>query len=310
MIDRYLYGTVDRISPEAPVPVIRLRQEDNRLGGAGNVGLNLRALGARVQLAGAIGQDANGEQLRNLLREHGIGDELLLADPGRQTTVKTRVVSQNQQLLRADREDTHDLPAELTDRLLTDLDGHLASAEPHLLLLQDYNKGVLSEAVIRGSLECAHARGVLTAVDPKDHNFWAYRKVTLFKPNLREMQQQVDFALRPTPVDLDRAAALLFDRLGCARVMITLSEHGIYVNDGQRSEILPTAARRIADVSGAGDSVISVAACGLAAGLPLREIARLANLAGAQVIAQPGVVPVDRAELERAAASGAQEASQ
>ena len=300
MIDRYLSGRVDRISPEAPVPVIRLGEEENRLGGAGNVALNLWALGARTGLAGAIGTDDNARVLRGLLTDLTIDDRLLLDDADRCTTVKTRVMAQGQQLLRADREDTHDLDGPTTDRLLTGLTDVLAGGTMDVLLLQDYNKGVLTERVIDEAIRAARAHGVRVVVDPKAANFWAYRRVDLFKPNLREIQQQLDFPVTPVLPDLDRAATHIFERLDCAAVMITLSEHGIYVHDGSRSEILPTAARRVADVSGAGDSVIAVAACGLAAGMPLRDIARLANLAGEQVIAKSGVVPVDPDALQRA----------
>ncbi len=300
MIDRYLSGRVDRISPEAPVPVIRLGAEENRLGGAGNVALNLWALGAETGLAGAIGGDDNALLLRRILTEHAIDGSLLLDDPDRCTTVKTRLMAQGQQLLRADREDTHDLSAAMTERLLAAVGKLLSGTSVDVLLLQDYNKGVLTEALITGAIELAREHGVRVVVDPKATNFWTYQRVDIFKPNLREIQQQVDFPVTPVLADLDRAAAFIFDRLGTRAVMITLSEHGIYVHDGTTSEILPTAARRVADVSGAGDSVIAVAACGLAAGMPLRDIARLANLAGEQVIAKSGVVPVNLAALTQA----------
>ena len=297
MLDRYLSGRVERISPEAPVPVLRYEREEDRLGGAGNVGLNLVALGARTALAGVTGADDNADRLGQALRENGIGTSALVRDARRPTTVKTRVIAQNQQLLRVDRESTENLTGEVEEALLGELALLLRPGAPNLVLLQDYNKGVLTPTVIERTLALSHEAGIAVAVDPKAANFWLYRGVDLFKPNLREIQQQCDFPVRPDVSSLDRAAAEIFDRLGCRNVMITLSEYGIYYHDGTRSGIEPTQARRIADVSGAGDTVISVAACGLAAGMSLQEVAHLANLAGAQVIAKPGVVAVDAAEL-------------
>ncbi|MCP9235427.1 bifunctional heptose 7-phosphate kinase/heptose 1-phosphate adenyltransferase [Lewinella sp. JB7] len=299
MIDRYLSGRVDRISPEAPVPVISMERVENRLGGAGNVAVNLRALGVRAGLAGAVGDDENAKLFGTLLNDHGIPDDLLIPESGRLSTVKTRIISQDQQLLRIDREHTNDLLSASVDRLIEAVRRQIDGEGCDLVLLQDYNKGVLTVNAIERLIAMAADRNIPTAVDPKHRNFWAYRGVQLFKPNLREMQQQVDFPIRPTLADLDRAAALVFERLNCRQVMITLSEHGIYTHDGSHSQIHPTHARRIADVSGAGDTVISVAASGIAAGMSLTAAARLANLAGAQVIARPGVVAVDLAELRR-----------
>ncbi|THH41599.1 bifunctional heptose 7-phosphate kinase/heptose 1-phosphate adenyltransferase [Neolewinella litorea] len=300
MVDRYLYGSVTRISPEAPVPVVRYLKQEDRPGGAANVALNLAALGVRAGVAGAVGEDEGAGVLGCLLRERSVDTSLLQRDADRVTTLKTRVISQSQQLLRVDRETTEDLRQDTADRLLECIGAHLTDNPCDLIILQDYNKGVLTAEVIRRVLEMAANHDILTAVDPKERHFWSYRGVGLFKPNLREIQQQCDFAVRPVLEDLDRAAAQLFQRLECRSVMITLSEHGIYAHDGTRSAIHPTHARRIADVSGAGDTVISVAACGLAAGMSLSDSARLANLAGAQVIALPGVVSVDLPALRAA----------
>jgi rfaE bifunctional protein kinase chain/domain len=300
MIDRYLDGRVDRISPEAPVPVMLLGKEENRLGGAANVALNLRALGAEVMLAGALGQDDNTTHFRQLLVENAISGELLLEDPSRPTTVKTRLVAQGQQLLRVDREETHPISEAIVAQLLAAVETALESKTIDLVLLQDYNKGILTEALIAGVIDLCEQHQVLSAVDPKKENFWSYRGVSLFKPNLREIQAQCDFSVLPQLDSLDRAARHIFEKTEAKNVMITLSEHGIYVHDGTQSAIFPTHARDVADVSGAGDTVISVAACALAAGMPLGEIARLANLAGAQVIAKSGVVAVDLSELREA----------
>ena len=300
MIDRYLHGTVDRISPEAPVPVIRLGREDNRLGGAANVALNVKALGSVPLLAGLVGADDNATLFRQLLAEEGIATDLLLTDPDRCTTVKTRVISQGQQLLRADREDTHPAPSSVTDRLLETIRERIEAGAVDLVLFQDYNKGVLTPSFIENLLAVTQGQGspIPTVVDPKKDNFWAYRGVTLLKPNLREIQQQLDRPLPPTRAALDAAARdLIFPRSRAQNLMVTLSEHGIYINDGQDSNLFPTDAKTVADVSGAGDTVVSIAACGLASGMPLPDIARWSNRAGAQVIARSGVVPVDLAAL-------------
>ncbi|WP_116105421.1 bifunctional heptose 7-phosphate kinase/heptose 1-phosphate adenyltransferase [Lewinella sp. IMCC34191] len=299
MLDRYLQGRVDRISPEAPVPVLRFLQQEDRLGGAGNVAINLVALGAKATAAGVCGDDDNGTLLRDALSAREIG-AMLVRDAHRPTTVKTRIIAQDQQLLRIDRESTDDIGPDAERNLLTSVREGIKGGEVDLIILQDYNKGVLSPEIINKVTDLAQEAGIPVAVDPKAANFWRYTEVDLFKPNLREIQQQCGFALTPDTASLDRAAGLLFDRLGCKRIMITLSEHGIYTHDGRRSDIHPTRAQRIADVSGAGDTVISVAACAMAMGLDLQASARLANLAGAQVIAQPGVAAVDRAALEKA----------
>lgn len=297
MIDRYLDGRVERISPEAPVPVMRLGNEDNRLGGAANVALNLKALGAEPLLAGLVGDDENGKIFRALLGEYGLSDELIVTDPSRCTTVKTRLVASGQQLLRVDREDTHDVEGAAAGALKEALRSKFVPGKVDLLLLQDYNKGVLNIHTIDMALDLAAEYNKDSVVDPKNHNFWSYHGCSLFKPNLREIQQQCDFPVAPTLESLNLAATHIFEKLGCEKVMITLSEHGIYIHDGTTSAIYPTDARKVRDVSGAGDTVISVAACGLAAGMPLPDITRLANRAGAQVIAQSGVVAVNKEEL-------------
>ena len=301
MLDRYLNGQVNRISPEAPVPVMLLGTEDNRLGGAANVAFNLQALGATVLLAGIVGADENGLLFRRLLEEQGLTTEFVFTDGDRPTTVKTRLMAGGQQLMRVDREVTTPVAGFAQDALLTTIHTAFNKRKLDLVLFQDYNKGVLHEAFTSRLLQLCQRHQIPTAVDPKRDDFWSFKGCTLFKPNLREIQQQLDYPIEPTKESLDAAAADIFTRLECKSVLITLSEHGIYVHDGQSSWVHPTNARDVADVSGAGDTVISVAACGLAAGMSLTDIAKLANLAGAQVIAKRGVVAVDLAALREAA---------
>lgn len=297
MIDRYLHGRVDRISPEAPVPVLNLGEEDNRLGGAANVALNLKAMGATPLLAGLVGDDENGEIFRKLMAENDLSDELIVTDPSRCTTVKTRLVAGGQQLLRVDREDTHDMQGAAAGAMEGLMEARLRNGSVDLLLLQDYNKGVLTPNTIERILSLGNRYAIDSVVDPKKANFWSYVECGLFKPNLREIQQQCDFPVEATLASLDLAATRIFEQLDCGAVMITLSEHGIYIHDKTTSAIYPTDARKVRDVSGAGDTVISVAACGLAAGMELGDIAKLANRAGAQVIAKSGVVAVDASLL-------------
>jgi rfaE bifunctional protein kinase chain/domain len=299
MIDRYTNGSVDRISPEAPVPVVRLTGQEDRLGGAANVALNLKALGATPYLCSVIGADDNGNQLRSLLPDIQLSDRGLFQSHERRTTVKSRVIAGNQHLLRVDAEDTHALSATEQENLLHLVVDLLEQKEIHAILFQDYNKGVLSYPVIRAIILEAIKRDIPTAVDPKFDNFWSYKHVTLFKPNLKEIRAQMPFEVQPTLEDLNKAANHLRSKLGNPYSLVTLSERGIYLNNRGEGQTIPTYPRSITDVCGAGDTVFAVAGLGLSLGMPLEEIARLSNLAGGQVCEYVGVVPVDRAQLEQ-----------
>lgn len=300
MLDRYLTGTVSRISPEAPVPVVLQRGMEDRLGGAANVALNIRALGGHPILCSVVGNDADGGIFQALLPQHGISPEGLLRSSQRRTTVKTRVLGNNQQMLRIDQEDTGDITPEETGALVQIVRNLLDSGKIKAVIFQDYNKGVLTPDLIESLINLASERGVLTTVDPKKANFFAYRNVDLFKPNLKEIRDSAPFPVQTDPDSLANASDYLRNRLNNRLTMITLSEKGLYLDAGDGDgRIYPTVARNIADVSGAGDTVISVATLGLAAGLSLETIAVLSNLSGGQVCEFPGVVPVDRAILER-----------
>jgi rfaE bifunctional protein kinase chain/domain len=297
MVDRYLSGAVDRISPEAPVPVVRLEKTDNRLGGAANVAMNIKALGATPYLASVIGADEYAAVLLDLLPANGLNSRGIAKSPSRLTTVKTRVMAGGQQLLRVDRENTEDLDKTAAAQLLAIVREILDNRAIHVIIFQDYNKGVLSYEVIRGVILEAIKRDIPTVVDPKYKNFWAYKHVTLFKPNLKEVRAQSPKEVRPTPDSLRKAAEHIHAKLGNHHTMITLSERGLYYHSQGRSEIVPTQPRLIADVCGAGDTVVSVAALGLALGLDMRQTAVLANLAGGQVCERLGVVHVDKQQL-------------
>ncbi len=299
MLDRYLRGKVDRVSPEAPVPVVNLQSAENRLGGAANVALNIQAMGAQAILCSVIGKDVDGQLFADLLPQSNIASHYLFNSDSRPTTVKTRVIAANQHLLRVDRESTMDLNSTEEEGLLNNILSAMDHHKIDLLLLQDYNKGVLSLALLQKVQTEAQKRNIPIAVDPKFSNFFEYKNATLFKPNLKEIQEALGQTIAPQKEALDQAVALLKNKLPHQYTLITLSEKGIYWNDGNSSEVMPTQARNISDVCGAGDTVISVAALGLAAGLSIREISRLSNLAGGQVCESVGVVPVNRLQLEK-----------
>ena len=294
MIDRYIEGCIERISPEAPVPVLNFQHEENRLGGAANVALNLKALGAEVHICSVIGQDDNGEELLDILERRGFSIDSIVRSTDRQTTVKTRVIAANQHVLRVDREDKFDLNNIEKSNLLSGIERLIENQEIDIILLQDYNKGVLSQKVIEKTLQLAKQYDVLTSVDPKKKNFLAYKGVDLFKPNLSEVKEQLPFDIKPSIEDLNRADLFLRDKLGHKLSLITLSEHGVYLSDGKKSVICPTQARSIVDVCGAGDTVISVASLIMHFEKDLKHLGFLANLAGGQVCEKVGVVPIDK----------------
>lgn len=298
MIDRYLTGSVNRISPEAPVPVVLHQTTEDRLGGAANVALNILALGSTPILCSVIGKDEAGIQLKNnILPENNITSEGLVFSDTRRTTVKTRILGNNQQMLRIDSEDTYNLNAAEQENLWTKIRELLTTRPIRAIILQDYNKGVLVPGLIETVLKEARKAGILTAVDPKKVNFFAYQGVDLFKPNLKEIRDSAPFSVQPTLESLREAAQFLNEQLKNRLTMITLSEKGLFLDDTKEARVYPTVARNVADVSGAGDTVISIATLAMVAGLPLETIATLSNLAGGQVCEFPGVVPVDRAIL-------------
>lgn len=299
MIDRYQMGKVSRISPEAPVPVVHLQQSEDRLGGAANVALNIHALGANPILCSVVGCDDDGARFIDLLSKQGLSSRGIFRSTERMTTVKTRVIAQNQHLLRVDQEMTQDLSITEASAFLKQVREILDSREIHLILFQDYNKGVLSQYVISDLLLEAIRNDIKTAVDPKYRNFWSYKHVNLFKPNLKEVRDCLETPVEPTLESLQAASGQINHRIGNAITLITLSEKGLYLNAQNKHAIYPTQERIIADVCGAGDTVISVAGLGLAAGLDLDTIAILSNLAGGQVCERVGVVPVDPQILAR-----------
>lgn len=299
MLDRYLTGTVSRISPEAPVPVVAQVQSENRLGGAANVALNIQSLGATPILAGYIGQDEDTELFFELMEDNGLNDIGITSSAARLTTVKTRIIAEHQHLLRLDKEVTSDLNEEEEKEFIRKLDKLFADFDFDAVVLQDYNKGVCTKGVIKAVIQKAKNKAIPVCVDPKLNNFWMYKEVDLFKPNLREIQDALKKKISPTLSHLNKAASDLSEKLNNKNTLITLSENGVFGAQGNLGFILPTQSRKVADVCGAGDAVISIAAVGMAMELDLMVIAELANLVGGQVVEKLGVVPVDKVQLKK-----------
>src|SRR5215210_3919147 len=297
MLDEFVWGDVSRISPEAPVPVVDIRRESVRLGGAANVLANLRALGVRTALVGVVGADRAGERLRAELRDAGadVREENLITDVSRPTTLKTRIIAHNQLVVRADRERRAHVDGPVEERLVAALRRLLKEADA--LVVSDYDKGAVTPFVLGEILPAAEAAGVPVLIDPKLRNFGAYRPAALSTPNHNE-------ALRATNSDDDtdegvaRAARDIHARLGCRSVLITRGERGMMLlEDGGEPVYVPTAAREVYDVTGAGDTVIATLAASLAAGATLTEAAMLANHAAGVVVGKVGTATATAEEV-------------
>lgn len=300
MIDAYTYGTVDRISPEAPVPVVRVQRKENRPGGAANVALNLQALGATPLLCSVIGKDAEGALFEHLMAHHDLSLEGIVRSRDRITTVKNRILSPSQQLLRVDTENDF-LLNNLDRQLLLDRISDLIK-KADVIIFEDYDKGCLDREVIKQALALAADLHLPTAVDPKLRNFNCYSGCTLFKPNLKELSAGTGMNIDPLKsAQIEVAAEQLEEIMPVEKLLVTLSNKGIYFRSKTENGHHPAHLRAIADVSGAGDTVISIAALCLALDLPLSFLAEMANLGGGIVCESPGVVPVDAARLKKEA---------
>lgn len=299
MLDRYIWGSVTRISPEAPVPVVDVLRESNHLGGASNVALNIRSLGAVPVLFGVVGSDTNATALRGIFERERILTDFLIEDGSRPTTVKTRIIAGSQHVARIDYEDRQLVGEDTMRRLLDRLESHLGSI--NIIILQDYNKGVIGPELIRRVIDMAQRRGIPVLVDPKYHNFFEYKGVTVFKPNRKETEDALKLRLSDEASFIDAARALR-QRLDCEHVLLTLGEKGMLLLRNDDSVIrVPTKARKVADVSGAGDTVIATLAVSMAGGADILEAAHIANFAGGLVCEEMGIVPVDRDLLYEAA---------
>lgn len=296
MVDKYIIGKVERMSPEAPVPVVDAQSFDSRLGGAGNVALNVLAMGGIPILCSAIGTDPEGEDLKMLLKKQGLSDRAIVCSQKRKTTTKTRIIGNNKQLVRIDHELKTDLDELDTYYLEEHFKREIESAD--VLIMEDYNKGVLHAGNIPAMIQLARKLGVPVVVDPKKSNFTAYQGCTLFKPNLKEIREGLNTEADASSADsLREAVNKLEAALNNDISMITLSEYGVYIKGKGEEHLIPAHIRNISDVSGAGDTVISVAAMCLALQTPLKTLAELSNLAGGLVCEATGVVPVNKAAL-------------
>ncbi len=299
MVDSYMWGNVSRISPEAPVPIVTVKQKEKRLGGAANVALNLQALGATPILCSVIGVDGDGQAFLDLLRQQRLSQKGILKSRERNTTVKTRVIGNNHQMIRVDEETEDDIAAYETDQLLHLITFILEHDKIDVIIFEDYNKGLITLRLIQKVVESARKRGIPVCVDPKKKNFLNYKGVTLFKPNMKELREglKLDAADVEDETELQKTISSFRNKQKIGTLLLTLSEKGICTNSRSVKEILPAHIRTIADVSGAGDTVISVAA--LCTALETNPIltASLANLAGGLVCEQVGVSPIDKEHL-------------
>ena len=300
MLDRYISGVVDRISPEAPVPVVRVRDESWAVGGAANVAANVLALGATCAVVGCVGEDAAGGVLIDALASLGGRLDGVIRDPSRPTTLKTRVLARSQQVVRFDLEDDRDVSPEVEARLLA----AVAKAVPSVdaVILEDYNKGVVVPPLIRAALEAARGRGIPTIIDPKRRNFFGFGGATVFKPNAKELEEALGEPLSPEDPEWMEAVR---ERLSCEMLLLTLGERGMALRGRGGVHLrVPAAARSVYDVSGAGDTVTAVVACALAAGASGAEAAILANHAAAIEVGKAGVATVSPAEIAAHVAAG------
>ena len=294
MIDSYMWGEVNRMSPEAPVPVVEVKKHENRLGGAANVALNLKALGANPILSSVIGTGERGILFEKLMKESNLSTEGILYTNKRKTTIKTRVIAENKHQLRIDEEETSPIVQveeflKLTISLMENID---------VIILQDYNKGVLTPKIIEGVIVSANKKGIPTIVDPKKLNFNSYKNCTIFKPNLAEIKagMKVDFDANNI-AEIEKATSELRKKLSAKGVLLTLSEKGICINSENEFKHTPAFKRNIIDVSGAGDTVISIASLCLASNIDYTDISMLSTLAGGLVCENVGVMPINKEKL-------------
>lgn len=297
MVDNYIIGKVDRVSPEAPVPVVDVTHLDSRLGGAGNVALNIKAMGGIPIICSVIGKDKEGDELKSLLGKEGIYAKALLESDKRKTTTKTRLIGNNHQLLRFDHEEKSDI--DTVDSFLLEEHFFRELENCNVVIFEDYNKGVLHKGNIEKFIARANELGVPTVVDPKKSNFKEYKNTRLFKPNLKEMREglNIEESNIDSLDDIEKAISILENEMHNEHTLVTLSERGVIISDKGSFYRKPAHLRNIADVSGAGDTVIAVASLCVALNLHPSYIAELSNLAGGLVCEKRGVVPIDKEVL-------------
>lgn len=296
MLDEYIWGVVDRISPEAPVPVVEVKEETFRLGGAGNVAKNLTSLGARVHICSIVGQDRARDIIMDMLTQQGIATSGILTDQGRRTIVKTRIIAHTQQVVRIDKEDRDLITANFRSDLIAALKEVLDDSTA--VILSDYGKGVVSRELIETIVDLASPRNILVSVDPKERNFPHYKGVGLITPNAKELGIGAGMAIQ-NEADISLAADRLFEMLGCHMILVTRGSSGMSLfEDRATLTHIPTAARHVFDVTGAGDTVIACFTLAKAAGATPVEAAVIANCAAGIVVGEIGAASVDWEDLQ------------
>lgn len=298
MLDTYMWGDVDRISPEAPVPIVSLKNKDHRIGGAGNVALNIQSLGAKAFVLSVTGDDDEAEKLSSLFTFQNINCSYCIRSKERITTNKTRVISRSQHMMRLDAEITKDLCNEDQEKLIELFEQFVEKEKPDVVILEDYNKGVLTEATIQVVISICKKAGILTAVDPKRKNFLEYKGVDIFKPNLKEVKEALNLLFTDVNLKLLQDIHSELNHLLHHNIsFITLSEKGVFYQQDNTSAIISSHLRNIADVSGAGDTVIAVASLVYAATKDVHLMAEIANIAGGLVCEEVGTVAISRQKL-------------
>ena len=300
MLDSYLVGNVNRISPEAPVPVVQLNSKQRRLGGAANVAKNLKSLGCQVYLSSVIGNDMEGQKIKDLANSYGMDTHSLILSDATQTTVKTRIIGNNQQLIRVDSELNQELNDADSNILLQRIQESFKSGID-AIILEDYNKGVLTNEIISKVIKLAKKNNVFVSVDPKIDNFFVYKGVDLFKPNLKELKEglNTNFSYPSQKDKFETSIDQLHKKLNNKISFVTLSEHGVYINDQKSQHYIPAHVRNISDVSGAGDTVIATATLCMISECTLKQTAEISNLAGGMVCEKPGVISIDSNDFEK-----------
>lgn len=298
MVDTYLWGKVERVSPEAPIPIVSVTKRESRLGGAANVSLNLQALGATPVLFSVIGDDDKGRKFKKLLEKKQLSKEGIFVDPKRITTVKSRIIGKGQHIARVDEESVDFISGELEKEMVESIRQEIDENKVDVIIFVDYDKGVITPSLFQAVNNLAIENGIPTAVDPKKRNFNYYKNISLFKPNFKEFVDGIGLPLEKGDLNsLRRIAHELKEKNNYKLIFITLSELGVFISNGDKEQYYPAVIRHIADVSGAGDTVISVASLALAAGLPPKIMALMSNIAGGLVCENLGVVPVNKNQL-------------
>lgn len=293
MIDHYIWGDVDRISPEAPVPVVDVVKEEYRLGGAANVALNVKNLQAVTYMIGVTGEDI--QDLSETVKASNLEDIYLIIDKLRPTTLKSRVIADNQQVVRIDRESKTAIPRDVEDEVITIVESLLANTDA--IILEDYNKGMLTPRLIKSTINLALQNDVIVCVDPKFKNFYEYENCTLFKPNILELQKNSGIPIEKND-DMDEAARIVQEKIQCRYLIVTRGKKGLSIYQKNKKRVdIPTFAREIYDVSGAGDTVIGTVTLGLCSGLDIEDAALIANHAAGAVCSKVGINPVTAEEI-------------